>query len=444
MLILDSKSWTLEIKTDDHAHRFDGSWSPTDSSSLVEQITEHIKDTASRVRKISVLLDASLCVSALYKMDSAGQARKREAVLYRIEEHLPLATEDIVADFVRRGSEVFAVAVASNALEPVLKELQQRRLVIELVTPLAVLAWQRHFNANSVAGPSAAAWINHDNAGQLVLFEGRLPTRWVKFGSVSELCRQLAFERLFSPGPLPLSIYCPPGHQIELNAISSLAQASFHTGEDMTLPSFAIGMLDAIRSGRSEPMLDFSQRMAGTARKGRGRFSFEVTLLQVGALLFLASMLLSNLIVTSKYRAAVDKVISAQEDVWRESFPDSRLPRGIGPRLQSELAKMSGVRGTLENSVPDQSVLPPVVSVVQSIPKDMRFRLLDLRIEDQKLDLTGEVRDFADADQIATEIRRVGFMVMAPTTRRLAEQGVGLRLQGQLQSRGSNEGESIE
>ncbi len=72
-------------------------------------------------------------------------------------------------------------------------------------------------------------------------------------------------------------------------------------------------------------------------------------------------------------------------------------------------------------------------NVLQHLPSELRFRLPEIRIEQNRLTLGGEVRSNADADQIAAALRSHGFTVDPPRTQRLADKGFGVRLQAEVE-----------
>jgi hypothetical protein len=123
---------------------------------------------------------------------------------------------------------------------------------------------------------------------------------------------------------------------------------------------------------------------------------------------------------------------AGQVEVFREIFPNTKVPVGIKSRLESELAKLKGLQG-------DDSSLPAAVSAVTmlhemlaALPTDRRFQLLEIRIEEGRLYLDGEVIAHGDAEAIAQRLRAGGFEVAPPRTQRLDEKRVSLRITGTL------------
>ena len=101
---------------------------------------------------------------------------------------------------------------------------------------------------------------------------------------------------------------------------------------------------------------------------------------------------------------------------------------GIRSRLESEVAKLAGSRGQGEEIPVAVPTLRLLKDFLVSLPKDMRYRIVDLRIEQDRLSLEMEVRSHSDADVIASALRKQGFVVDQPRSEQLPLQGVVVRL----------------
>lgn len=431
-LIVDRSHWRLVMGSKDRVLVDEGHWTLAEASLAAERIAELVLEHAQKTRRVAILLDGSLCMTARFRMESARQARKREAMLYKIEEQIPVAAEDLIADFSRQGSQIYAIAVERSQLVPLVDALRDQNLGIELISPVASLAWEHHFARGKHPGREAVAWLDPELGGDLVVFDSGQPTNWAGLPSANgKLRQQLLYERIRSPGELPLVVYAP-NNTLETNPPAAVpgTHVDLRTKEAEPLRDHALDTLSAVRDGRTTPTFDL-MRGLNLAAAGRSPLAIDLRLLQLAALLLLAAVLVVNVIASHRYDDAVDRLVVAQEDVFRDVFPEARLPRGVRARLESELGKLAGARGGTENAVSDQSVLPLLLRLLRAMPEEMRFRLLDIKIEDQRLDLTGEVRDFGDADKIAASLRREGFQVKPPTTQRLPEQGVSFRLRAE-------------
>src|SRR5205085_407177 len=109
-------------------------------------------------------------------------------------------------------------------------------------------------------------------------------------------------------------------------------------------------------------------------------------------------------------------------------FPDGPVPIGIRSRLESEHAKLIGMRGETVEISESLSAVRLFERLLRSLPTDMRYRILEVRVEQGRLYVVGQVRAHADADRIAEEMRKVNLVVENPSTHRLPQQGVEFRI----------------
>jgi len=75
-----------------------------------------------------------------------------------------------------------------------------------------------------------------------------------------------------------------------------------------------------------------------------------------------------------------------------------------------------------------------IEKLLRSLPPDLRYRILEIRVEQGGLYLVGHVREHADADRIADELRKISMIVDPPSTHRLPQQGVEFRISARLVS----------
>ncbi len=107
----------------------------------------------------------------------------------------------------------------------------------------------------------------------------------------------------------------------------------------------------------------------------------------------------------------------------RQSYQQAigTLPDGanIRARMVSEerrLAALSGVAGNDASALfPPRSTLVILADTLKSLPRNIRYRLLDIRLSSNDLVLNGETRTHSDVDAIAQGLRSIGgYAVDAP------------------------------
>src|SRR5690606_28196638 len=99
-IFLDKTTWRLCVGDDSQESVADGRWSPKEVAGVAEKVAEVLENMPRRVqRSVALLLGSDLCLTAHFDIDSPRQFRKRDAMLYQLEEWLPCAAEDLVADY---------------------------------------------------------------------------------------------------------------------------------------------------------------------------------------------------------------------------------------------------------------------------------------------------------------------------------------------------------
>ena len=125
-----------------------------------------------------------------------------------------------------------------------------------------------------------------------------------------------------------------------------------------------------------------------------------------------------------------DALAAKQAELFKHVFPDTKVPVGVKRRLESELAKLKGLEGGDTPLPSTASALTMLHDVLDAMPADRRFEVLEIQIEQDRLYLDGEVREHGDAELMAQRLRAKGFEVASPRTQRLDDKRVSLRISG--------------
>lgn len=429
-LFLDRSTWELTLQSAGTSVPVDsGRWSYEDCNVLAERVAEALKDVGPKVRRVSLLLGASLCLTARFACESTRQSRSKEALLYRLEELIPFAAEEMLASFQREGLDVFAVATQKKPIVALASSLDKQNLVVDLVSPEACVAWVEHLKKENAHDRCAVIWQSRQGDANLVVFHGGQPIEWVYLPSTSpNLEQQLQVEQLIHAAFPPVIVYQPDEcSDSDLANIDNVEVAEVRSSNGCPLRDAAITRLKDIRSGRELARFDLTPSIDPNAAR-KGPLRWDLVAFQLAVLVLLASLAFSNWYSLRRIEGRINEHVAAQDDVFRELFPESQLPVGVRSRLKSELGKLAGARGESEELVEPASVLPSLHRCLTAVPKEMRLRILSVKVDGERIDLSGEVRQFADADRLAAALRAAGFRVTAPKTNRLPEKGVAFRL----------------
>jgi hypothetical protein len=193
--------------------------------------------------------------------------------------------------------------------------------------------------------------------------------------------------------------------------------------------SLALSAAARILDGSLETPIELKRGPFGE-RRGHVALRPYAAALQVAILLLVVTLI--GLFVYRGQQAAreAESAAAEQVDIYRQVFPTAKVPVGVANRLHSELAKLKGLLGGDEAAPSAISAITMLHDLLKSLPTDRRFVLLEIRIEEGRLYLDGEVREHGDAEALAQRLRAGGFDVASPRTHRLDEKRVSLRISG--------------
>jgi hypothetical protein len=75
-----------------------------------------------------------------------------------------------------------------------------------------------------------------------------------------------------------------------------------------------------------------------------------------------------------------------------------------------------------------ESALIPLLNILRSLPKNVRYRFPEIRIEQNTIRLDGQLQVHGDAELVATALEDGGFAVETPGTQQTGGSGVAVRL----------------
>jgi hypothetical protein len=409
------------------AHNYDRG-SPAETAQQIHQLLEEQRYLG---RPVLLGLGSTFCLSATISVQTSRQAKKRGTIGFLVEPHLPWSAEEAVIDYeiLNDDKRIFAVSAEARPLADLVSTLEEHGVRVASIAPLARLALEHHFKlAPNVVSRYALLWRNEETI-DLWLVEQDRPVLWnwlpYDIAAVSRALRYLAISEDVSlqvvSRNLPQEFV---GAALAQAGLGSLAAPSLESDDLLVAATHEAA---AILEGRHAAPIEL--RRDQLVAKDRNRvLRPQLKLLQGAALLCLAALgiaLFNQGWQSERLRDAFDR---RQTILFSELFPKERVPVAIHARLQSELGRLKGVRGErsdLPESIPYLTVIEPLL---KALPTDLRYRLLEVRIENGQLDLVGQVRAHADADRIAEALRGVGLVVASPNTNRLEKEGVEFRI----------------
>jgi len=357
---------------------------------------------------------------------NATDLRQRRLLEYQLEDALPLAAEQFVADFLVDGAHVLGIAAEVARLEPLVSALERRGLRVQSIAPAALLAAGPALAATN--GGAARLVILQEDDGVSVFRVGRQVQDWRYLPAEgAALARHVTVEALQAAGRLPARLVnVPPEFAAPLSGID---QVSCEAESGAPFAELVRQGAAAVLGGRQTPLIELRR---GALSAGD---PYRAVRAAGGWLLAAAALLLIGLTTFFALRAAqleqaADTVAQRQAALYRQAFPGTTPPTAIVSRLESERAKLAGQRSDEAKIWLPPSGMNVLHSLVAALPDGIRFQVETLRIENGQIDLGLEVPSVGEAGQVATALARQGFVVEPPSTEQRAPQRVSVRLRG--------------
>jgi type II secretory pathway component PulL len=403
---------------------------PTEAAESINRLLEERGHTS---QPILLALGSSDVVSTTIALP-AGKSLKRTAMAFLVEPNLPWSVEESVIDYQRATDRAFVVAAEATPLRALIVALQERGLLVASVGPLARLALESHLEGNSSLAPRyALVWGNGRTTIDFWLIENDQPILWrwlpPQLPAVARALKQISLtegEDLALAGR-----NLPEGFLKSLSELAGVptCEVSALDSED-PLVCGARCAASILRGRRDAPIELCRDTLAPTDRHRSIRR--ELRLLQISLVLLMIVVGLAAGLKAERVKALRAECTTREAALFQNLFPKENVPVAVNKRLQSEMTRLKGIRG--EST--DLPQLTPYVSLLerlfQSLPDSLRFRLLDVRIDNGHLYLVGQARAHGDADRIADGLRAAGLEVASPTTHRLEKEGVEFRISARL------------
>jgi type II secretory pathway component PulL len=431
MLELGRTRWRLYASDDGDTPLAEDAFTDNDLAAQAENVLSALTFHGCLGEPFVLALESNWCLATTLTVNKSQELRNRQTLLYRFEELIPWSIEDCVCDYKTSGAKALMVAAPCNPLAEFLSRLEQRGANIQSIIPIALLAAISHIRRGDWPREHTIA-LHEGNTIDLVSFDTRQPVSWSWFSCTSDtLSAELAHSALATGSKISLMRYGLNDSALTKLKRSGMVDVLKTGAEAPARSTLALTAAEKVLSGQWDAPVDLKQGAFGRSRGNRALRRFSFALQSALALLLLATALV--LFHRGHIAGRQSDLLTAQQtEEFKKLFPNMKVPTGIRSRLESELAKLKGLQGD-ESSLP--SIEPAATLLhrtLSALPTDRRFRLHEVRIEEGRLYIDGEVRDHSDAEAIALQLRAQGFDVPPSRTQRLDDRRVSLRITGKL------------
>lgn len=400
----------------------DESATPTD---LAAALSKLLQEHDYRGEPVLWAVAAADCLAVTMPLERAAQARQRQAILYQIEAWLPTAAEDLVCDFILHTQAALGVAMPLAIVRPLVEAIENQGILLQTIAPAVLLAVTQHVARSGRMDRHYVLWGEPSGVDLIVLADGK-PLTWQRIESdAALLVQRLQAEALTQAGTLELVAYDLP--EPLLSAVQGLEDVHVLETLPTKLTDAALTAAGACLAGTASPPVELRRDALASRdpyRPVRGLLRLAAASVVALTLLLSGSMLWKSY----RYEALAADMLARQEAAYREVFPGQSIPAGMLSRLQSERTKLAGLQGNGAATPTRPSALLLLYRLLASIPNGLRCRIIELRLEQGRMQLEGELRCHGDADALASGLRTNEFRVDLPKTQQLSGSGVALRM----------------
>ncbi len=371
---------------------------------------------------VVLALPSAWCLCATVSTDDLGRGGRRRALAYRLEEQLPVSAEDFTADYAAHpdGHAALGVAAETAPLAAAVRALEEAGVEVRHICPAALLAgaFAAQGRGESAGALLAARGTNGQAAPRydLVRVWGGEPVEWWWLADDAAAAggRLKAWAGEDEP-PRGVAVVDTEAAKPATDAANGLA---WEPVPDVDADGAAVRRAAALLDGTASPWIDL-RRDALAAPDPYQVYHRPAGALAAALLLLLVAIAGVTFWRGRQYEAIVARREAAQAEVFGGVMDDQRVPGNPRMRLAQEAKRLAGLGG--QEAGPDAaaptSALEHLRHVLEALPRDVRFQILDLDLRPDLLRVEGRARSHTEAERVANALRQAGrYDVEPPST----------------------------
>lgn len=418
--------WRLGAVEEDHVRTWD---IPMPETASVEEQIQRFQDQTMALgiepAEVVLAIPSAWCMSASFELNGIA-TKNSKALLYALEEHLPIVAEEVLAGFTCKDGKAFAVCTTQRGkVTSLLDGLKANGWSVLLTTPAPLLALSRwlsppvdRMSVDLVLAAEGDQWV------LLALEQGRVKSWHVLPADVQDLQHllQMLTSQREKPSLNLVSAALP-------STIQALEGASQVSSSELPLADAAALAADAVLAGRGAAMIDLSP--PAHRRSLARRLHCPLKFAAVSFALLLLSLIVAQLTIAWRMDHQTDLLDGEQADLFQQGFPQAH--RGVPRQLARYLASEQQRLAASDQSAQSQQSMPALQmlrDLLTRFPQPMPIKLMRLRIESDQAELVGQVLSHEDAGRLAAALGADGAFVVQPSQTTVArDQGVNFTLQ---------------
>jgi hypothetical protein len=367
-------------------------------------------------------LPSSWCYAASISTDDLPPG-DRKAMLFRMEEKLPVAAESLIADFVagpEGSNHALGVSVSIDSIKGWVDALEKAGVAVQSITPKGLLAAQG-LPPTGQGDPHVLLCADEGPAGaqlSLISVEASRPTTWALVASdLDDIKFQLNLAMVES-ALAPHVEACGVPEKL-VGAIVDQTSVLIESREESVLVA-ALQCAAGIAAGRIRPWFELR----------RGELAIEDPLRlyrkPLNALLASAALVLIVFAGVMFYRGyQYESVVRAADaqvaDTFSKQFPGWAIPANVRAVVDSEHRKLGAWTGSALPVQATRSALQTLRDVLERLPFNQHFTIDHANFDEGSFVLDGRLRSYEQLDAMAAAARGAGMTVDPPQARKDAQ-----------------------
>ena len=379
------------------------------------------------------------CFFTALSVGNEFDLRDRDALSYQLEDHLPLDAESMVADFVvipevtaesgrLRGqvdtSEnslgnvakesapnfVSAVAIEANRWKKLAESLEASGIEVRSIIPSAILATRSLCESEKLTELVEIILCDDGRADLLTLGNNTI----LAWKHLDLDANTLQRHKLLDSPPTDVTLVVATDTSTQGLIDEVYGKTEHH---DATLEIHWTRGAEISLSKQTSRWFDLRRDQLSPSDPLRP-IAPQLRWVAISTAACLLTMIWGGWWRTQRINVEIQRIQSAQQTAFKQTFPGVKVPAALMRRVRSEHARIMGSLGTsTEVEIPRSG--PKVLrDLLRGLPDDVRFRITRLSILNGRVDLDLQVRSPVDAGALATSLSESGFEVEPPVTTR--------------------------
>ncbi|MBX9654955.1 hypothetical protein K2Y11_15190 [bacterium] len=392
----------------------------TTPESLVQELQRRA------LRQIVLLINSS-ATYRVYLRAKGKQLNDRKKLSFLAEEYIPLSAEEMTVQCALHGEQAMAVAVPTAALSPWISKLEAAGIETLSVIPHGLSLLQRLLIDIKSEGSNALI-AETDTGWEIGIVEGTSISRWstIKHDDPHRLTKFAIALRGMKP-ETKVHWHSQGTDIAPLLLELGLAHAGMQSEETTDL-----GLSDFVLHRRATPWIDLRVGPLGPINPFK-RWLPSLSIASAGILVFLMTLGGILWLRASTFEHFCKGFEEEQAELYRDIFPGQAVPVGIEGRLRSEVVRMDQAQSLAAKQSSEGSAFTLLHRSLEKLPRDLRFRVMEVVIDRGRLMLEGEARGHSDVEQITQQLKKdKEFGSLTPRTRKGSDRSVAFTITAEL------------